>query len=447
MKVLLLDIYRKDVDYRISKDTNGSYGTGNDYGDSLLAKFLKKISKRTNFWPPLYLMYTGSVLREQGHKVEYINSLERGYDLNSLHSDYDAIIMSSSIVCHESEIEVIKNIKDKSKIVVIGSFVTNNPKRYLDQGVKVIKGEPEFYFTDNNLKDLIKSSEKELATKNSYLDELDSLPFPCWDLVDKYLAFSGSIKKRKCIPIIAERGCPYSCFNYCTYPLEQGRKPRVRSNENILQEMRYWVEKLNVNEFIFRDPVFSINRKKTIELADMIIESGIKVKFTIETHLNNLDYELISKLKEAGMFFIQCGVESVDEEVMKDAKRFSLEKSAEIEKVNMLRKAGIKVMGMYILGYESDTRESCLATINYAKQLNTNIAVFSIFTPYPGTPVYISFKDKITATRYEDYNQWNPVFSHKNLTKEEIRKLLTLAFDSYYLNPRWFIRNLLQQLV
>ena len=62
MKVLLLDIYRKDVDYRISKDTNGSYGTGNDYGDSLLAKFLKKISKRTNFWPPLYLMYGFGIL-------------------------------------------------------------------------------------------------------------------------------------------------------------------------------------------------------------------------------------------------------------------------------------------------------------------------------------------------------------------------------------------------
>ena len=71
--------------------------------------------------------------------------------------------------------------------------------------------------------------------------------------------------------------------------------------------MGYWVEKFNINEFIFRDPVFSINREKTIQLAEMIIKADIKVKFTIETHLNNLDYELITKLKEAGMFFIQCG--------------------------------------------------------------------------------------------------------------------------------------------
>jgi radical SAM superfamily enzyme YgiQ (UPF0313 family) len=440
MKVLLLDVYKKNVDYRISKDTNGSYGTGNDYGDSLFAKFLKKISKRTNFWPPLYLMYTGSVLRDKGHEVKYSNQI---IDLD----DYDAIIMSSSIVCHETEINIIKEIKDKSKVIVIGSFASNSSKNYLDEGVKVIKGEPEFYFIDNNLKDLIQAEEREFSTTTNYIDDLDSLPFPCWDLVIDHLAFSGSIKRKKCIPILAERGCPYSCFHYCAYPLEQGRKPRSRSNINIVEEMRYWVEKFNINEFIFRDPVFSINREKTIELAEMIIKAEIKVKFTIETHLNNLDYELITKLKEAGMFFIQCGVESVDEDVMKDAKRFSLKKGAEIEKINMLRKAGIKVMGMYILGYESDTRESCLATISYAKELNTNIAVFSIFTPYPGTPAYISFKNRITATKYEDYNQWNPVFEHKNLTKKEIRTLLTFAFDSYYLSPKWFIKNLVQQLV
>ena len=112
MRVLLLDVYRQDVDYRISKDTNGSYGTGNDYGDSLRAKFLKKISKRTNFWPPLYLMYAGSVLRDKGHHVEYSNSFQK---IN----DYDVIIMSSSIVCHETEIEYIKNSSNRQHTTAI----------------------------------------------------------------------------------------------------------------------------------------------------------------------------------------------------------------------------------------------------------------------------------------------------------------------------------------
>ena len=217
--------------------------------------------------------------------------------------------------------------------------------------------------------------------------------------------------------------------------------------QNIINEMKFWIDKLGINEFIFRDPVFSIDRKKTLKLAELIIKEELDIKFTIETHLNNLDYELSSKLKEAGMFFIQCGVESVDQDVLNDAKRFSLKKADEVEKIEMLRGLGVKVMGMYILGYESDTRESCLATIEYAKRLNTNIAVFSIFTPYPGTPIFVSFKDRITARKFEEYNQWNPVFKHDNLSKDDIRSLLTFAFDSYYLNIKWFFKNFIQQLI
>ena len=288
-------------------------------------------------------MYTGAVLREQGHSIEYANK-------DAEYEAYDAIIMSSSIVCHESEIEAIRGMKDKNKVIVVGSFVTNNPKRYIDEGVNVIIGEPEFYFLEKKIEDLIKAKEMKDSVESHTTNKLDSLPYPCWDLVTDFLAFSGSIKKKKCIPLLAERGCPYSCFNYCTYPLEQGRKPRARTNENIINEMKFWIDKLGINEFIFRDPVFSIDRKKTLKLAELIIKEELDIKFTIETHLNNLDYELSSKLKEAGMFFIQCGVESVDQDVLNDAKRFSLKKADEVEKIEMLRGLGVKVMGMYILG-------------------------------------------------------------------------------------------------
>ena len=65
------------------------------------------------------------------------------------------------------------------------------------------------------------------------------------------------------IPILATRGCPYSCFKYCVYPLQQGRKVRQRSVKLIVDEMEHWKNK-NVAMFIFRDPVFSINKKHTI---------------------------------------------------------------------------------------------------------------------------------------------------------------------------------------
>jgi len=437
MKILLLDVYIKDAKYRICKDTNGSYGTANDYGDSLFPKLLSKIAKNTNFWPPIYLMYVGAVLRDKGHEVSYSNNIKN-------EELFDCIIMSSSIVCHESELNEIKKIKDKNKIIVVGSFATSNPENYLDLGVKVILGEPEFYFLRNELSLILKNqNNKSFHSMNKDNENLDELPIPCWDLVVDRLLFSGGLTKKTCIPILSERGCPYSCFNYCTYPLAQGRVPRARSTEGIVKELKFWNEKFGVKEFVFRDPVFSINRERTIDLANMIINENLDLKFTIETHLNNLDYDLLQLLKRAGVFIIRVGVESVNDDVIKNAKRFSLKKSKEKEKIEMIRSFGIKVIGMYILGFETDTKESCLRTIKYAKELNTYIAVFSVFTPYPGTPIFIKFKEKITTKKYEDFNQWKLVFRHDNITPKEIRGLLDYAFTSYYLSIRWFIKNFL----
>ena len=435
MRVLLLDVYIPNAKYRICKDTNGSYGTANDYGDALFPKILSKIAKKTNFWPPIYLMYIGSVLRNQGHEIHYLNNIEN-------EDKYDCIIMSSSIVCHESELNEIKRIKNKSKIIVVGSFVTNTPKNYLDLGVKVIFGEPEFYFLRNELSKILENKNEQ--SFNSVLKDnqnIDNLPMPCWDIVLDRLLFSGGLTKKTCIPIMSERGCPYSCFNYCTYPLAQGRVPRSRSSKAIVEELKYWSNEYGVKEFVFRDPVFSIDRERTINLAKMIINEKLDLKFTIETHLNNLDYDLIKLLKKAGVFIIRVGIESVNDDVIKNAKRFSLKKSKEKEKIEMIRSFGIKVIGMYILGFETDTKESCLRTIKYAKELNTYIAVFSVFTPYPGTPVYINFKEKITSKKFEDFNQWRLVFNHQNLTAKEIRGLLDHAFTTYYLSFRWFIKN------
>ena len=155
-----------------------------------------------------------------------------------------------------------------------------------------------------------------------------------------------------------------------------------------------------------------------------------------------MDYDLVMLLKKAGVFIIRVGIESVNYDVIADAKRFSLKKEKEKEKLDMIHSIGIKVIGMYILGYETDTKESCLATIKYAKELNTYIAVFSVFTPYPGTPIFMKFKDRITSKNYEDFNQWKLVFDHANMSGKEIRGLLDYAFTSYYLSIRWIIKNL-----
>ena len=137
-----------------------------------------------------------------------------------------------------------------------------------------------------------------------------------YNLQNNFLGFNS----KPAIPIVATRGCPYSCFNYCTYPLQQGRKVRFRSAKNVVAEMKHWLAKLKTNKFVFRDPVFSINRKYTVELCNEIIKENLKIEFLIETHLKNLDDELIDLLQQAGLKMVYIGIESSDENVLKDIK-------------------------------------------------------------------------------------------------------------------------------
>ncbi len=436
MKILVLDIY-KNTQYRLSKDTSGGYGTGNDFGDSIFTNFLKKYLKKIHDWPPLFAVYSYSVLLDKGFDVDFCNEIPKNFE------SYDLFIVTSSIVCCETELEILKNInlKKKNCSFVIGPFATNNPEIYNEVGATVISGEPEFYFmkNENFYNDLKK---KIVYVKSEY--DLDDLPLPKWQKLRRTTkTLSKLFGNYPSLPIIATRGCPYSCYKYCVYPLQQGRKVRQRSPKKIVDEIEFFKKKLGVEMFIFRDPVFSINRKHTIELAEQLIKRNIKVKFVIETHLRILDEELIQILKKAGLVGCKVGVESADEEVLMNSNRFTIKKDKQLEKIRELEKNKIKVSAMYILGFPTDTNETILKTINYAKKLNTTYAQFSIWTPYPGTPIFSQYKDKIFVKKYEDFNQYKLVYDHDNLNNHQIRRFLEEAYEKFYLRISWLTKFLI----
>jgi len=271
---------------------------------------------------------------------------------------------------------------------------------------------------------------------------LDDLPYPDWESVSKNTNASSLFGGGKSLPILATRGCPYSCFKYCVYPLQQGRKPRSRDVVKIVDELEYWFKKLNVKMFVFRDPVFSINKKHTIEFCEELIKRKLNIRFIIETHLRILDSELIKILKLAGLKAVKVGVESGDEEVLKNANRFTIEKDAQLSKIRELERNNILVSAMFIIGFPTDDENSIMKTINYAKKLNTTFSQFSVWTPYPGTPVYKEHENEIIAEKFEEFDQYNLVFKHKNLSPKEIRILLGRTYTLYYGRISWFFKFL-----
>ena len=95
---------------------------------------------------------------------------------------------------------------------------------------------------------------------------------------------------------------------------------------------------------------------------------------------------------------------------------------------------------MFIIGFPADNEETVLKTINYAKRLNTTFSQFSVWTPYPGTPVFKEYENEITVEKFEQFDQYHLVFNHKKLNKQIIRKYLSKAYTSYYLRINWFTK-------
>ena len=436
MKILILDPY-PNRPYRISKDTSGGYGTANRFGDSLVSRAITWFFSKEVDWPPLHCVYTAGVLRNQGHDVTYARNWPDG-------GSFGLCLITSSIVCHETELDAVRDVVARGVPVgVIGPFATNMPAPYLDRGAFVIQGEPEMFFIAHPLNaDTIGDLRGTLPAAAPA--SLDDLPLPAWDAVFSVTPprFGLFGRSETVLPIIASRGCPYSCMNYCTYPLQQGRKVRTRSPEKIVEEMVHWQDALGISYFIFRDPVFAINAKHAFELCDAIAASGRTFRFTVETHLRNMEPDLAKRLRQAGMDMVKVGIETVDAEVLNSAKRITLDVDEQRQRIAMLEAIGVKVTCHYILAMPGENPDSWKNTLRYARRLNTLFAQISVFTPYPGTPAYAEFADRVLVDRYESFTQYDLVFRHENLTPDQVREMLSDAYRDYYLRPSWLLKYL-----
>ncbi len=435
MKFLILDVY-KNNNWRLVKDTAGGYGTGNDFGNSFFSRLINAFVSKMISMPPMYSIYVLSILKKREIDVSYSKNL----DFNKL-DNIDYVITTSSIICHETEIETLKKLVLKNKkIFVTGIFSNVMKSRYnFHKNIYVVPGEPEAFFLNVNLNkpylDKFFNSENLPEKLPQLVNNLDDLPFPDWfEYLKKYKLRNNFLgfNSKSAIPITATRGCPYSCFNYCTYPLQQGRKVRLRSIKNIVSEIKYWMNKIGTNKFIFRDPVFSINRKHTIELCKEIIKQNLKIEYLIETHLKNLDDEMIQLLKDSGLKMVYIGIESSNAEILKDIKRFTVANDEQQKIINKLVKNQIFVKSMFMFGNPEDTELSIKNTIEYSMKLSNQLVQYSVFTPYPGTPIFNEYENKITENKYEQFNQYNLTFKHDNLDNNKIKYLKNYGYKKFY---------------
>lgn len=216
---------------------------------------------------------------------------------------------------------------------------------------------------------VVYEGEVRLNPARPFIDDLDNLPFPAYDLIDlnKYrgkfdLTFQDSAKSAV---ICASRGCPYSCF-YCHQLF--GKRIRRRSSENIVAEMKWHLEERGMESFIFVDDIFNCPLDKAKETLELIIRKlpGVRLNFPNGFRADMIDDELLELLSRAGTVHIAIAIESASPRIQKlIGKNLDIERAREYLKRATTR---FIVRGYFMVGFPGETYEEGMETVRFAEE-------------------------------------------------------------------------------
>jgi radical SAM superfamily enzyme YgiQ (UPF0313 family) len=423
MRVILADV--KSNRGFVSKDTVvGGYGSRLD-PFSRVTTIMAWLKHQFHDVPSVHMAYMAAILARAGHDVQWT----RGEQM-----DGDVALVLSSLVDHKNETAWADAMRARGvKVGFVGITASKMPHLFEAHCDFILNGEPEaavMRIAHGNIPQGIVVSEQ--------INDLDSLPFPRWDLVTAERQKLGIQWSSRPVgggfPLLASRGCPEFC-TYCPHRILAGY--RARSIANILDEMERLCDQYRRPYVIFRDPLFTEQRERMLELCDGIQSRGLELTFEAETRLDRLDVDLLDRLHAAGFRAMSFGVESLSPETLKKSGRRPIPEAHQRLIMEHCRKRGIVTAAFYVLGFLQDDWNSIAATIDYATDVGSTFAQFKILTPYPGTPMFKQLEPLLTEKDWEKYDGYTPTFRHPNLSERELRFLLGAAYKRFYMRPSY----------
>jgi anaerobic magnesium-protoporphyrin IX monomethyl ester cyclase len=272
-----------------------------------------------------------------------------------------------------------------------------------------------------------------------HIEDLDEIPFPArhlWDL--------DNLRKAEDIfYLITTRGCVFWC-EFCATVRMFGRKYRMRSVKNVVDELEFLHKTYGATVFTFNDDAFTVDQARTEELCNEIMKRGLKIKWNCGTRVDMITKELLIKMKNAGCASVWFGVESGTQQVLDEMKKgISLEQT--LRTIGWVIELGLRPVPNVLLGFPGETKEMAWKTIKFAEKVSPyNIAMYNIATPYPGTPMYdaVIKNGWLRVTNFDLYDATTPIFETPMFSLKELEELYEKAFQSFYLRPKYILRML-----
>ncbi|MDW7728278.1 MAG: radical SAM protein [Candidatus Methanoperedens sp.] len=424
------------------------------YSSWFIELFQKKEARDLEFnkprIPPFGILYIASYLRSNGYTVDVIDisaTKIKKSDFIKMLEDRNPKIVGLSVVSENyisalQFCEAIKEWNSDTITVLGGPHVTFMDKeacsnKYVDI---VVRNEGEITFLElvnyfignrsngklnhlNNIKGITFTSDNSEIVrtgKRPFIENLDILPFPARDLInlEDYFVRGG---------IIASRGCPGACI-FCAASALAGGRYRMRSVDNILEEIEHIIKIYGFDFIYFMDDTFTVVPKRTEEFCRKKNERGLEFKWYCESRVDVGNYQLFKTMADGGCYQIQFGVESGSQEVL-DAIRKKITLEQVENSVKWAHEAGIpEIICSFMLGHHAETHESIRKSMNFAEHLYQKYGVYPIFsmnTPYPGTYIYKN-REKLGITIHtKDWNSnlmTSSNISTKYLDRDDIQR-------------------------
>lgn len=330
---------------------------------------------------------------------------------------YNSKIIAFSCMsnCYYFYLKIAEKIKEISSnyIIVFGgpqaTLTANRTMQMFPFIDAIFLGESELsiennvkYFLGKGTKDSLRNvvfrlKDKIIVTESCPLiTDLDSLP----QINYKKLLYWKSIKV---IMLESGRGCPYEC-SFCSTKTFWKRKPRLKSIDRLIKEIKYVETQYKLNDFSFVHDLFTFNKKFVFEFCTTLLNEKINITWSCSARVDTVDDELIEIMFRAGCRRIFFGVEVGSQNMQR-----KINKNLNLQKINPILKSlkrfsFTNVTFSFIYNFPDETEESIRSTVelllyimheyNYDTQL-------SQFCMLPETELYDKYKNHLTLTTIE----------------------------------------------
>lgn len=274
--------------------------------------------------------------------------------------------------------------------------------------------------------------------RRAFIKDLDSLPFPAWDLLDdfpqRYAPAPFKVKSLPSASLVSSRGCPNQCI-FCDRSVF-GTGCHAFSADYVITMMRELHDIHGIRHICFEDDTFVTFKHRLTEICERLIEMKLDLSWSCLGRVNHVNAESLALMKRAGCWQISFGIESGCQDILN-----AIHKNVTLEQirnaVTMCHDVGILSKGFFIVGHPSETKATLQQTLDFALRLPLDDISVTMLTPFPGTEIYDRAAEFGTFDGdWSKMNLLNAVFIPHGLTREDLEHYQREILRRFYLRPR-----------